>query len=83
MFGCIFYKTEKFRGKTLYRYINFSNQSVDVSKYNTLITAMLRLKFIVQGNCYLKILQHIKQNFWKDLLLFCSNISLLIPVFII
>ena len=37
MFECIFYKTEKFRGKTLYSYINFSNQSVDVSKNNTLL----------------------------------------------
>ena len=31
------------------------------------VTAMLRLKFIVQGNCYLKILQHIKHNFGKTL----------------
>ena len=37
MFGCAFYKTEKFRGKTLYMYINLNNQSVDVSKYNTLL----------------------------------------------
>ena len=37
MFGCTFYKTEKFRRKTLHRYINFNNQSVDVSKYDTLL----------------------------------------------
>ena len=78
MFGSGFYKTEKFRGKTVYRYINFKNQSVDI-----FITEMLRVKFIVRGNCYLKILRHIKHNFWKDLVLICSNISFLIPVFII
>ena len=33
MIGCAFYKTEKVRRKTLYRYISFNNQSVDVSKY--------------------------------------------------